>query len=57
MEETSGPTLCEQTILNGELASYEANPAAGTPWPEVKARLCAFQRPHARDDRIDATTI
>ncbi|MBK8856493.1 MAG: addiction module protein [Opitutaceae bacterium] len=47
MEETSGPTMCEQTILNGELASYEAHPAAGTPWSEVKARLYAFHQPPA----------
>lgn len=26
-------------ILNEDQASYEANPAEGSPWPEVKARL------------------
>lgn len=39
MEEASGPTDQEKTLLDEAQADYEANPAAGSPWSEVEARL------------------
>lgn len=39
LEESSGPTEREQTLLNEAQAAYDANPAAGASWSEVEARL------------------
>lgn len=39
LEEASGPTEREQTLLNEAQAAYDANPSAGAPWSEVEARL------------------
>lgn len=34
-----GPSAQEKALLDAELADYAANPSAGSPWPEVQARL------------------
>jgi putative addiction module component (TIGR02574 family) len=34
-------TEAEKSILDERLADYERNPAAGSPWEEVKARIRA----------------
>lgn len=39
MEEAAGPTPREKNLLDEAQASYDANPAAGSPWSEVQARL------------------
>jgi len=39
------PTEEEKTMLHRELEDYRKNPDAGTPWPEVEARLRARTRP------------
>jgi putative addiction module component (TIGR02574 family) len=39
LEEATGPTEREKTLLNEAQANYEANPSAGAPWREVEARL------------------
>ena len=39
LEEATGPTEREKTLLNEAQASYDANPSAGAPWREVEARL------------------
>jgi putative addiction module component (TIGR02574 family) len=39
MEEKSGPTDREKQLLDEAQAAYDANPAAGSPWSEVEARL------------------
>lgn len=33
------PTTEEKTLLDQELEDYRRNPGAGSPWPEVEARL------------------
>ena len=35
----SGPTAEEKTLLDQELEDYKQNPAAGSPWREVEARI------------------
>jgi len=40
-----GPTEEEKTVLDRELEDYCKKPDAGTPWPEVEARLRARTRP------------
>jgi hypothetical protein len=35
----SQPTPEEKVLLDRELENYRLNPDAGSPWPEVKARL------------------
>lgn len=37
-EDRTGPTENEKKILDQALADYEANPAAGAPWEEVRSR-------------------
>lgn len=39
LEEAAGPTQTERAALDEAQASYEANPAAGSSWDEVEARL------------------
>lgn len=39
LDEASGPSANEQTMLNEAQLAYNANPTAGAPWPEVEARL------------------
>jgi putative addiction module component (TIGR02574 family) len=39
LEEATGPTQREKTLLNDAQASYEANPSAGAPWREVEKRV------------------
>lgn len=39
LEEAGGPTDREKALLKEAQASYEADPAAGTPWSEVEDRL------------------
>jgi hypothetical protein len=39
MEETVGPTEREVQLLDEAQAAYDANPAAGSSWAEVEARL------------------
>ena len=39
IEEGSGPTPREKAILDEAQADYETNPAGGSTWPEVQARL------------------
>lgn len=39
IEEGSGPSSHEKALLDEAQADYEANPQAGSPWPEVQARL------------------
>jgi putative addiction module component (TIGR02574 family) len=41
LEEAAGPTEREKAVLNEAQAAYDANPAAGSPWAEVEARLRA----------------
>lgn len=36
---TAGPTEAEKALLDRELEEYQKNPAKGSPWQEVKARL------------------
>lgn len=33
------PTAEEKNVLDREMEDYQKNPQAGTPWPEVEARL------------------
>tara|TARA_R110002050_G_scaffold172470_1_gene304704 strand:+ start:315 stop:527 length:213 start_codon:yes stop_codon:yes gene_type:complete len=39
LEEAAGPAGPEQTLLNEAQIAYDAQPEAGSPWPEVIARL------------------
>lgn len=39
LEEASGPTPQEQSLLNEAQTRYDADPSAGAPWSEVEARL------------------
>jgi len=39
LEEATGPTAHEKTLLNEAQADFDANPTAGAPWREVEARL------------------
>ena len=39
LEEITGPTEREKTLLNEAQAAYDADPHAGAPWAEVEARL------------------
>jgi putative addiction module component (TIGR02574 family) len=39
LEEASGPKPHEKALLQEAQAAYDANPAAGSPWSEVQARL------------------
>ena len=39
LEESSGPTEFEKTVLNEAQASYDTDPSDGAPWREVDARL------------------
>lgn len=39
LEEAAGPTEQERAVLQEAQASYDANPAAGSSWQEVEARL------------------
>jgi putative addiction module component (TIGR02574 family) len=38
-EETRPLTATEEALIDARLESAEANPEAGSPWEEVKARL------------------
>jgi hypothetical protein len=40
----SAPTVEEKKVLDQELDEYQKNPHAGSPWPEVEARLRRFPR-------------
>jgi len=35
----STPTAEEKAVLDREMEDYQKDPHAGTPWPEVEARL------------------
>jgi putative addiction module component (TIGR02574 family) len=35
----STPTAEEKAVLDREMEDYQKDPQAGTPWPEVEARL------------------
>jgi hypothetical protein len=35
----AAPTAEEKSLLDRELDEFQKNPDAGSPWPEVKARL------------------
>lgn len=39
LEESSEPSDAEKSILSEAQAAYNASPVAGSPWPEVEARL------------------
>ena len=39
LEETASPSEREAALLNEAQARYDASPDAGSPWPEVEARL------------------
>jgi hypothetical protein len=45
LEEVARPTKREKALLNEAQISYDANPAEGTPWSEVEARLHQRSRP------------
>jgi len=36
---SSGPSDYEKAVLDREMEDYQREPQAGTPWPEVEARL------------------
>ena len=38
-------TAVDKTALDAALVEYDANPDAGSPWPEVRARIRAKLRP------------
>jgi len=39
LEEAAGPTERKKMLLNEAQANYDAQPADGTPWRDVAARL------------------